>query len=101
MKEWIVHFLTPGYIADGSEDWRVTISLTATHETERGDHDFFFGLSHYTDTDTTSGKRAIRAGIEPQIKWHYGNTLRLRWKIQRKQCMLMLITIVILKANSL
>ena len=28
-----------GYIADGSQDWRLTILHAATHETERGDHD--------------------------------------------------------------
>ena len=38
-----------GYIADGSQDWPLTIFRAATQETERGDHDIFFSRSHYPD----------------------------------------------------
>ena len=37
-----------------------------THETERGDHDFCLGWSHYTDTDPTSREPAATQGIEPR-----------------------------------
>ena len=47
-----------GYIADGSQDLRLTILRVATHETEWGDHDFCLSRSHYTDTDPTSGHSA-------------------------------------------
>ena len=36
---------------------------SATHETERGDYDFCFSRSHYTDTDPTSRERAATAGL--------------------------------------
>ena len=38
----------------------------ATHETERGDHDFCLRWSYYTDTDPSSRERAATAGIEPK-----------------------------------
>ena len=44
---------------------RLTILRAATHETERGGHDFCLSRSHYTDTDPTSRERAATAGIEP------------------------------------
>ena len=53
-----------GYISDGSQDWRLTILRAATHETERGNHDFCLSRSHYTDTDPTSRKRLVSVGIE-------------------------------------
>ena len=55
-----------GYIAGGLQDWRLTILRAATHETERGDHDFCLSRSHYTDNDPTSRERAATAGIEPR-----------------------------------
>ena len=57
--------LVIGYIADGSQDWNLTILRAAKHETELGDHDFCLSRSHYTDTDPTSRERAATAGIEP------------------------------------
>ena len=53
-----------GCSADGSQDWRMTILRAATHETERGDHDFCLSRSHYTDTDPTSKEQAATARIE-------------------------------------
>ena len=44
---------------------RLTISRTATHETERGDHDFCLSRSHYAHTDPTSREREAIARIEP------------------------------------
>ena len=54
-----------GSIADGSQDWRLTILRAATHEKELGDHDSCLSRSHYTETDLTSRERAVTAGIEP------------------------------------
>ena len=47
----------------GPKTERLTILRTATHETERGDHDFCLSRSHYTDTNPTSRERAATAGI--------------------------------------
>ena len=70
-RRWIYLFsLCPrqqlGYIADGSQGWRLTVYVLHTHETERGDHDSCLGRSHYTDTDQTSRERTATAGIEPR-----------------------------------
>ena len=55
-----------GYIADGSQDWRLTILRGATYETEQEHHDFCLSWSHYTDTNPTSSERAATAVIEPR-----------------------------------
>ena len=46
---------------------RLTLAIlrAATHETERGDHDFCLSRSHYTDTVPTCRERVARVGIEP------------------------------------
>ena len=49
-----------------SQDWHLTILRSATHETERGDHDLCLSRSQYTDTDPTSRERAATVGIEPR-----------------------------------
>ena len=54
------------YIADGSQDWSLTILPAASQETERGDHDICLNRSHYTDTDRTNRERATTARIEPR-----------------------------------
>ena len=61
---WFLNVLVN--IADGSQDWRLTILRAATLETERGDHDFRLSWSHYTDTVPTSRERAVTAGIDPR-----------------------------------
>ena len=43
---WLFGFLDVLYIADGSQDWRLTILGAATNETERDGHDFFLSRSH-------------------------------------------------------
>ena len=53
------------YIADGSQDWILPILIDSTHKIECGDHDFCLSLSHYIDTDPTSGDQRATAGIEP------------------------------------
>ena len=58
-----------GYIADVSQDWRLTILSAATHETEWGDHDFCLSRSHYADTDPTSRERAATVGIKLSGSW--------------------------------
>ena len=55
-----------GYIADGSQDWRLAILRAATHEAERGDYDFCLSWSHYTDNDPTTREGVATAGIEPK-----------------------------------
>ena len=35
-----------GYIAEGSQDWRLTILRAATHETKQEDHDFCLSRSY-------------------------------------------------------
>ena len=55
-----------GYIADWSQGGRLTSLRDATHETERGDHDFCLSQSHYTNTDPNSEERAATAGIAPR-----------------------------------
>ena len=42
---------------------RLTILRDATHETERGEHDFCLSRSHYNGTDPTSRERVAPAGI--------------------------------------
>ena len=54
-----------GYIADGSQGWRLKMLRAATHETERANHEFCLSRSHYTDTHPTSRQRAATVGIEP------------------------------------
>ena len=68
---WLVGFLTSscqplGYIADGFQDWRLTILRAATHEAELVDHNFCLNRSHYTDTDPTS-RRWLSASQLTQI----------------------------------
>ena len=54
-----------GYMADGSQKWRLTIFTSCHTETGRGDRDVCLSPSRYTDTDPASRKRAAAAGIEP------------------------------------
>ena len=39
------------YIVDGSQDWRLTVTIlrAATHEPGRRDHDICLSRSHYTE----------------------------------------------------
>ena len=45
----------------------MTILRAATHETERGDHDFCLSRSRYTDTNHISREQAATAGTKPGI----------------------------------
>ena len=69
LVDFLTSSSTTSYIAEGSQDWRLTILSAATHETERGDHDFCLSWSNYTDTYPTSRERAATAGIEPGTFW--------------------------------
>ena len=55
-----------GYIADGSQDRRLTLLRGATHETEWGDHDFCLSRSHYTDTTQPVGSERPQWESNPQ-----------------------------------
>ena len=55
-----------GYIADGSQDRRLTLLRGATHETEWGDHEFCLSRSHYTDTTQPVGSERPQWESNPQ-----------------------------------
>ena len=66
---WFVNVFVNKYVITrmGPKTERLTILRAATHETERGDHDFCLSRSHYTDTDPICRERAATAEIEPRI----------------------------------
>ena len=65
---WLVFYALVkkiGYIADGSQECRLTILRTASHEAELPDHDFCLSRSHYSDTDPTSRERRLQRWSNP------------------------------------
>ena len=65
---WFLNVLVNNWAISqtGPKTEHLTILLAATHETERGDHDFCLSRSHYTDTDPTSKERAATAEIKSE-----------------------------------